>query len=476
MASKVRKSAAVAKRPKRKKRRADAKPIKAFFARMLSKDISLPAAIFDLLDNSLDGARRMRGEKRLKGLWVKIVVDPSGFTIEDNCGGIKISVAEQYAFRFGRTDEAKEALDFDHSTGQFGVGMKRAFFKLGTRFTVDSRSVEGQFEMDENVSDWFTSHDDGLDSWRFEMDILSEDEVPEKNRGTKITVDPLHVTVAEDFAFADFKSSLRLELAERYVVPLEEGLKISLNKKPVKPRAPKIIVSEQLAPTVRTVHMDSAGNDVTDGDEPAVTLRLLCGVAQIEAPEAGWSVGLNSRMVLLADQTETVGWSTQNGARIPAFHNQYGRLRGLALLDADETTVLPWNTTKTQLDVDQAVYRRARREMVLAMEPVVKFLNRVKDERDEARKLEVDPESRPLHRLFESAKDKSAIRQLLAGTPHQFAVETKRKRSHSRKTTTIVKYDIDRRRIEQAKKELDVVSNAQVGEETFEFWWRSRFD
>ncbi len=441
---------------------------------MLSKDITLKAAIFDLLDNSLDGARRMRGED-LDGLWVKIVVKPSGFAIEDNCGGIPISIAERYAFRFGRTDEAKELLDFEHSTGQFGIGMKRAFFKLGTRFTVDSKSVEGRFKMDEDVSDWFASRDEGLDSWGFGMDVVAEDEVPVGKRGTKIAVRPLHETVAEDFSFADFTRKLRVEIGERYVVPLEEGLKVFSNGASVHAHAPDIIVSKRLDPTVRAVYMDREGNDVQDGDEAAVTLRLLCGVAGTEAPKAGWSVALNSRMVLLADKTETVGWNTQNGTRIPAFHNQYGRLRGLALLDAAETTALPWNTTKSQLDVNQAIYRRARREMVLAMEPVVKFLNRVKTEGDEARRLELDAESRPLHRLFEGAKEKSAIRRLIDGVPHEFSVEAKRA-NRSRKPTTSIQYDVDRRRAEQAKKALGVPSNARVGEETFEFWWRSQFD
>jgi len=457
-----------------KKRRADAKPIKAFFARMLSKDITIEAAIFDLLDNSLDGARRMRGTRKLTGLWVKIVAKPSGFMIEDNCGGIRISVAEHYAFRFGRTEEAKEILDFEHATGQFGIGMKRAFFKLGIRFTVDSKSDEGRFKMDEDVSDWFRSHDEDLDAWGFGMEVVSERKFPAAQRGTKISVEPLHATVAEDFSFPDFTRKLRLELAERYVVPMEEGLEISFNGTAMHPEAPRVIVSASLAPTVRTVRMDPGGKDIENG-EAAITLRLLCGVAGIEAPDAGWSVALNSRMVLLADKTPAVGWSTQNGSRIPAFHNQYGRLRALALLDAEETTDLPWNTTKTQLDTDQAVYRRARREMVLAMEPVVKFLNRVKEEGDQARKLELDPESQPLHRLFERPKQESAIRRLLKGRPHQFSVEAERVRSRPKPTTSI-QYDVDRRRVEQAKQALGVRSNAQVGEETFDFWWRSQFD
>ena len=465
-----------AKSAKPKKRRADAKPIRGFFAGMLSKDITLPAAIFDLLDNSLDGARRMKGDASLSGLWVRISATQSGFEIEDNCGGIRISVAEDYAFRFGRTDRARKILDFDHSTGQFGVGMKRAFFKLGTGFSVDSSSDEGRFKMKEDVSDWFTNHDADLDDWGFDIEVLSEGKIPTSRRGTKILVSPLHPTVADDFALRDFASMLRRDIAERYVVPLEEGLKISFNGAAVRPRAPSIIVGAQLAPTVATIEMDSSGHDVEPGADAAVTLRLLCGVADIEAPEAGWSVGLNSRMVLLADQTEAVGWSTRNGARIPAFHNQYGRFRGLALLDAEETTDLPWNTTKTLLDVDQGVYRRARREMVLAMEPVVKFLNRVKDERDEARRLEKDPESQPLHRLFDKPKQKSAIQHLLQSKSHRFSPDLGSGGAKAERSTTSIQFDISRRKVNRAKKELGVRSNAQVGEATFKFWWNANID
>ena len=463
-------------RPKPKKRRADAKPIKAFFAGMLSKDVTLPAAIFDLLDNSLDGARRMRGQKRLTGLWVKITARPKGFVIEDNCGGISINVAEHYAFRFGRTDAASKVLDFSHSTGQFGVGMKRAFFKLGTGFKVDSRSSDGHFRMNEDVSDWFTPTDSAMDTWGFGIEVVSETPIPTKDRGTKLVVAPLHDTVADDFGYAEFLGELQSELAERYVVPLEEGLEIHFNGHPVRPKAPKIIVSPKLAPTVRIIGMDAEGNDVEEGESPVVSLRILCGVAKIEAPAAGWSVALNSRMVLLADKTPVVGWDTQNGTRVPAFHNQYGKLRGLALLDADETRALPWNTTKSKLDVDQAVYRRARREMVLAMEPVVRFLNRVKVERDNARKLDLDPDSQPLNRLFEKPKRASAIKHLLRGDCHEFHLPAQPKPPRTAKTTTSVQYEVDRIKMNRAKRALDVGSNAQVGEETFDFWWRSQFD
>ena len=108
---------------------------------MLVKDIELIPAVVDLVDNSVDGARRVRGDRRLDGLGVTITADTEAFVIEDNCGGIDIDTARHYAFRFGRP------ADFEglaRSVGQFGVGMKRALFKLGSSFEARSRTVTSE--------------------------------------------------------------------------------------------------------------------------------------------------------------------------------------------------------------------------------------------------------------------------------------------------------------------------------------------
>ena len=50
-------------------------PTKEFFIFMLTKDIDLTRAIADLVDNSIDGARQLRGDKTYKGLHVDVVAD-----------------------------------------------------------------------------------------------------------------------------------------------------------------------------------------------------------------------------------------------------------------------------------------------------------------------------------------------------------------------------------------------------------------
>src|ERR1700688_3958157 len=108
-------------------RRIDASPTKDFFISMLIKDIGTTRAIIDLVDNCVDGARRLRPNGEYDGLRVDIETDDGHFEIRDNCGGVPVNLARNYAFRFGRPTEMAAT---PHSVGQFGVGMKRALFKL----------------------------------------------------------------------------------------------------------------------------------------------------------------------------------------------------------------------------------------------------------------------------------------------------------------------------------------------------------
>ena len=128
-----------------------AEPTKEFFIEMLVRDIALTRAIIDLVDNSVDGARRKRPKGQYGGLWIEITANEREFEAKDNCGGIPLETARRYAFRFGRPDGMKAT---PHSVGQFGVGMKRALFKLGARFRVVSSTANEQFEIDQDVEEW----------------------------------------------------------------------------------------------------------------------------------------------------------------------------------------------------------------------------------------------------------------------------------------------------------------------------------
>ena len=96
--------------PTNDNRRVDASPTKAFFVRMITRDITFEDSIMDLIDNSVDGAWRQQ-ESQPIGLdagpdfspyHISIHTSPDRFTICDNCGGMTLEDATDHAFSFGR--------------------------------------------------------------------------------------------------------------------------------------------------------------------------------------------------------------------------------------------------------------------------------------------------------------------------------------------------------------------------------------
>ena len=145
----------------------NAYPTKELFISILVRDVTLRDAISDLVDNSVDGALKLRPDGNYEGLSVniKLNAEESYFKIEDNCGGLPVSVARDYAFRFGRPEGADE---IKHSVGVFGIGMKRALFRLGGEFKVESIAQNSSFTMEVDVEEWEKEDSDENDpSWTF---------------------------------------------------------------------------------------------------------------------------------------------------------------------------------------------------------------------------------------------------------------------------------------------------------------------
>ena len=113
---------------------------------MLTRDVDIKAAILELIDNSIDGAKRLRPCGNYSGLYVKIQYDKNTFSITDNCGGISIETASNRAFRFGRAlpEENQSEQQF---TGVFGIGMKRSLFRMGKAFEVESTTANEYFKL-----------------------------------------------------------------------------------------------------------------------------------------------------------------------------------------------------------------------------------------------------------------------------------------------------------------------------------------
>jgi hypothetical protein len=174
-------------------------------SRCSSRTFHSGGRFLDLVDNSLDGARRLRANGPYAGLSVRVEFSEARFRIADNCGGIPIDVARHSAFRFGRP---KEMVATAHSVGQFGVGMKRALFKLGKTFRVESTTATSHFVVKVEVPKWTAEP-----QWRFEFLELQENAPQEPQRvGTEVLVTDLHDGIKEEFRLDTFQNLLSAEL------------------------------------------------------------------------------------------------------------------------------------------------------------------------------------------------------------------------------------------------------------------------
>ena len=142
---------------------------KSFFIEMLTRDIDLVDAILDLLDNCVDGILRQRKngsvETPYEGFKAEINFDENSFSISDNCGGISRELRD-YAFRMGNAREDKE-LDLA-TIGVYGIGMKRAIFKIGKHCIISTQSQPDCYEV-EITPEWIAA----LGDWKLPIKFKS---------------------------------------------------------------------------------------------------------------------------------------------------------------------------------------------------------------------------------------------------------------------------------------------------------------
>lgn len=100
----------------------DGSPTKEFIISTITKDITIEAAIFDFIDNSINAANKLKTRNRLGNYYVDVKITPTSLIIKDNCGGFTKEKILAGALRIGSSLEYKSG---------HGISMKRAFLKFG---------------------------------------------------------------------------------------------------------------------------------------------------------------------------------------------------------------------------------------------------------------------------------------------------------------------------------------------------------
>ncbi len=360
-------------------------PTKTFFIEMITRDISIKDAILDLLDNSIDGANRLNPDT-YEGLYINITINSNEFVVSDNCGGFSLDTAKKYAFRFGRPDDAPEARG---SVGRFGIGMKRALFKIGKKFEVESKTDDNHFEVNVDVDEWRNKtktitqngQDIEVEDWDFRYVNVTAENCNLSKNGTYVKVTNLHSDVADLFD-DEFLVALKDDIERLLNFSLEKKIKITLNGKELKSKDIKVF-NENSEPYFY------------EGVKEDVRFKVIAGLGDVGNPSvSGWYIYCNDRLVLEADKSEVTGWGTTG---LPKWHIDYVMFRGIVFLDAEETINLPLTTTKKGIDTTSDVYKSVLVYMKEAASNIIPFLKQVTKLGDEAnnyRKLLAEQETK----------------------------------------------------------------------------------
>lgn len=358
-----------------KKIKADA--TKDFFVKMITRDISLRDCIFDLLDNAIDGARRKPAEDRefpLRGYKIELEFDAERFSIQDNCGGILLSDAIDYAFHFGRRPDSPT--DVKGGIGLYGIGMKRAIFKIGRSCEVFSEAADAAFKVKIDVDEWESRAD-----WNFSYDDIA----PTGQLGTRIEIVSLNSGIAGSLGDPGFKNELMKAIARDYAFFIQQGIAISVGEDPIPSYKYQLTESASVAPAVETFEddgvqvrilaglVDKIPDDVPDDLRPEMVDRY------------GWFVVCNDRVVLAADKTERTVWG-DDGFNI--WHGQYNGFAGFVFFHSEDQRKLPWTTTKRELDAQSPLYKRTVERMKVVSKAFIDYTNRRKLDLDAAHREE----------------------------------------------------------------------------------------
>lgn len=433
---------------------ADASPEKRLFISLLTRDIPMAAAFLDLIDNSINAAiepysSRLKSASDYLALFADPDVTPSvhidlkisadRVEIRDTAKGISATTAKEHVFKFGR---AKDERHPDDRLSVYGIGLKRAIFKLGNKIVMRSDHEAGGFDLNLDVAKW----EKEPQPWTFS--ITTREPAGAENRGTSIVITQLYDDVKRRISDGVFEGQLRDSIAKTYSYYLAKFVTISVNDKPVE-----------------GISIDIGSNHTSDSfTEGGVSCAITAGIGLPQAgayrdKSSGWFVFCNGRAVISADKSPLTGWG---GAGLPIFQPKHRPFLGTVFFVSEDAEQLPWTTTKSAINEDSALWQLAKRHMTAVGRVVVTFLDgRYTDEGTEIASKELQEVS---------GSERVSVLAAAVATPQHF-----RPPARPAPTTTRVQYDAqveDIKRIAAYLKRPSM-SGSDVGRHTFHYFLRN---
>ena len=373
----------------------------------------------------------------------KITIDFTGNSVKisDNCGGISAEDAENSVFVFGAEDPESHR---DDRLSVYGIGMKRAIFKLGNRIKIDSEHPQHGFSMDLDVKKWESKKED---PWFFEIATK-----PKSQKGTtRISISEINNAVQARLKDPSFETQLCDRISQAYAFFVSRVVKIVVNGQTVNPAEIKL-----------------SSNRASDNFESeGVTVSIVAGIGtpddkRYSSEKAGWNVFCNGRAVILFDRSPLTGWGISGF--LPSFQPKHRPFLGHVFFTSDIPENLPWTTTKQGVNSDNQIWQLALRRMADVGRQVTSFLdNRYSEEGTTI----------TLDEMQDAIGKGDEVAITMTSSASTFAPPKK-----TSPPTTSVQYHVDKKIISRVKKAIgkSSMSNSDTGRYTFDYFVENELD
>lgn len=400
------------------KAKADVK--KEIMISSLVKDISAINAVLDLVDNSIDSAI-VKGD--LENTLISIESNEERIVVFDNCCGISLDDLENKVFIFGKDRDYNGS---EHnSIGRFGIGMKRAIFKLGSEAEIHTKYDDLEYRIVIDKSYWLEN-----DDWEFEIfddEPLDRDE----ERYTSIVIKGLNNIIDNEKLYS--------ALVKTYSRYIQKGVTINLNRKVVSNIEPKLISSDTIRPFKKNIIIGG------------VKATVICGIDNFDPQNTGWNIYCNDRLILENDKSENTGWTVE-------YHANYAAFRGYVFLESNDNLELPITSTKVGVDFDHKNYSKIKSCMSEGFISVKEHLYAISKLKQETKKIiKAEWESMPRASVFNITKseDSSFILSNYINYP---------------KNTKTINFEVDIDEFILVSNSLGINSAKEVGKKLFEVY------
>ncbi|WP_213385063.1 ATP-binding protein [Acinetobacter pittii] len=340
---------------------ADTRPTKEYLVNGITKDVTIEECIFDLIDNSIDAYSRKENElvSDFNKYTIEINLSKNHFSIKDYGKGIKLEALINETLRFGTKTSHHTT-----SIGFYGIGLNRALFKLGKDINISSETNDNRSFVKLDVDIFLRDNN----NWT--LPISTEKKTG--SQGTIIEIKKLYEEVNDYFSNPELIKLFRNKVSLRYSQFLNKNLIIKVNNENIKNTA----ISIRSTSGFQSLNKEFAYKGIKVIIEVGQSSRHFFTYEKsydkeknATLNECGWFVYCNDRTVKLFDLTSDTGWNSKPHSEHTGF---IGKVHFIG-----SAGKLPWNTSKTDVDLNNEIYKKALETMRLYSEAWRKHTQKV---------------------------------------------------------------------------------------------------